>query len=524
MSIHYNYTGRIVLQMGIILFLSVFSLTGCSQVNNSNVEVYHEAETTIEDELKQQEIVSNMPLTEVYPDGTVSVEMRYQKQYTAWIRQLENYTDCIELHLDMQGTDVTVYLDEILAYGNFKYLTIENGGTISIKDSSAMDISTLEKIVFDQVFAIDERSIACMPKQVVMRIQINDQYKGIAPAAELLLETDCQNAALQWQRGKALDRLSSILMEEQRILGGLWKLNSGDFSYTEYEFYDLDTGEILEAFICIKDQESNGEKYIDIVNIPVESLQQLSFVERERMRLEDVNSDGYLDIVVVGAYTERLGELNYETFLWNDSKKEYELVTEGRRSNSQISVRRIADGYEVKLYDQVYNEVFSMIYPREPWIAEVTENVLEVGVSTGSPARNVFYFDKDSGRTSIGYMNSRLIDENYVAYMDNGELIFTDLFSEEIYLEIKRDFAPAVDPVISIEMPDSETILLRYYKGEEFLEVQEAIRIRKELNVPAIKMTFPQRGKSISGGADPFHSLQQDKEVSNEDRGVIYAC
>lgn len=470
MSVHYNHMRRIILQMGIILFLNVVSLTGCSQVNNGNMEAHHEAEATIEDDLKQQEIVSNMPSVETYPDGTVSVEIRHQKQYMAWISQLENYTDCIELHLDMQGTDVAVYLDEILTYGNFQYVTIENGGTISVKNSNVINIGAIEKIVFDQVRAIDKRLVSHIPEQVVMRIQINDQYKGIDPVADMLLDTNCQDIAVQWCEAEG---------ERQRIQKGFWKLTSKNCSYTEYESYDLNTGEISEAFICIKNQERNGENYFDIVNIPKESLQQLSCIERERIRLEDVNFDGYQDIVVVGAYSERLGEFNYEAFLWNDPEKKYELVTEGRKSNSQVSVRRIADGYEVKLYDRAYNEVFSMDYPKEPWIAEVTENVLEIGFSTGSPASNVFYFEKDSGRTSMGYMNSRLIDENYVAYMDNGELIFTDLFHEEIYLEIKRDFAPAVDPVISIEMQDSETILLRYYKGEEFLEVQETINIRK---------------------------------------------
>ena len=75
-------------------------------------------------------------------------------------------------------------------------------------------------------------------------------------------------------------------------------------------------------------------------------------------------------------------------------------------------------------------------------------------------------------------MNSRLIDGKYVAYMENEELIFTDIFNEEIYRTIQRDFAPAIDPVISIEMPDRDTILLHYYKGKDFLEVQEEIDIR----------------------------------------------
>lgn len=38
---------------------------------------------------------------------------------------MENYTGCIGLHIDLLESDVTVYLDEILAYDNFNYATIE---------------------------------------------------------------------------------------------------------------------------------------------------------------------------------------------------------------------------------------------------------------------------------------------------------------------------------------------------------------------------------------------------------------
>lgn len=182
---------------------------------------------------------------------------------------------------------------------------------------------------------------------------------------------------------------------------------------------------------------------------------------------------------------------------------ESELAAEGKKSNSQVAVKRIAEEYEVKLYDKAHNEVFSMTYPKEPWIVEVTENVLEIGCSTGSPARNVFYFDKDSGRVSAGYMNSRLIREKYVAYMENGELVFTDLFNDEIYQKIKRDFSPAVDPVISIEMLDRQTILLNYYKGNDFLEVQEEIDIGvAEPEIPAEKSVWEHCDLSMGNGPD----------------------
>ena len=478
---------RRILWIGIIMLWNAFFLTGCSQGNSSDQEELCENKTIAESGGEQQGANLDMPAIESYPDGNVSVEMDSQAQYTEWLSQMENYTDCIGLRLNLLESDVTVYLDEILAYDNFKHVTIENGGAISVRDSGAINAHMLEKITLDQIYSIDERLTDCVPDQIIVRIRISDLGKGSISAEKLLTDTDCQNLAVQWCAGEQEvfydhlaegDRLRTAMMEEQQVLGGFWKLVSGGYSYTEYEFNNLDTGKVSEAFICIKDQESNGDNYFDIVTIPAESIQELSYVERERMRLGDINSDGYQDIIIVGAYSARLGEYQHEAFLWNDSEKKYELVTEGRKSDSQVAVKKIAEEYEVKLYDKAYHEVFSMTYPKEPWIVEVTENILELGYSTGSPASTVIYFDKDSGKISAGYMNSRLIDGKYVAYMENEELIFTDIFNEEIYRTIQRDFAPAIDPVISIEMPDRDTILLHYYKGKDFLEVQEEIDIR----------------------------------------------
>ncbi len=150
-------------------------------------------------------------------------------------------------------------------------------------------------------------------------------------------------------------------------------------------------------------------------------------------------------------------------------------------TEQQFSLKEISDEYELKLYNQLGNEVYSMMYPysNKPYIEKVTESILEIGVYTGSPALNVFYFDKVSGETSIGYMNPIYVDGKYIAYMEQDKLIFAEIFNEEIYLEIIKEFSPAITPVTSIKMLDGETILVQYYTGENFIEVQEEISIKE---------------------------------------------
>ena len=74
--------------------------------------------------------------------------------------------------------------------------------------------------------------------------------------------------------------------------------------------------------------------------------------------------------------------------------------------------------------------------------------------------------------------------------MEQDKLIFAEIFNEEIYLEIIKEFSPAITPVTNIKMLDSETILVQYYTGENFIEVQEEISI-KELTTNKTIINYP---------------------------------
>ena len=138
------------------------------------------------------------------------------------------------------------------------------------------------------------------------------------------------------------------------------------------------------------------------------------------------------------------------------------------------------EGYEVVLYGKRNEEFFSIVYPKEPEIISIADDILEISVSTGSPSRYTFYFDSKSVKISETFFNPMLIDNKYVAYMENDRLILVDIFREGIlYKDIVRDFskmADSISAVISIEPLENGDFFLQYYKGDEMQIITEKIK------------------------------------------------
>jgi len=149
--------------------------------------------------------------------------------------------------------------------------------------------------------------------------------------------------------------------------------------------------------------------------------------------------------------------------------------------NSHFSIKRTTDGYEITLYDETGKKVLSEIYPKEPWVKEVINDVLEIGISTGSPSSYVYFFNNTTAEVSNTYFNPILFGDEYIAYMEDGILILTDIFNRGLlYKEIGGDFSETANPIsaiISIEMLDNNTIQLKYYSGLNFDEKLEIIKI-----------------------------------------------
>lgn len=157
----------------------------------------------------------------------------------------------------------------------------------------------------------------------------------------------------------------------------------------------------------------------------------------------------------------------------------------------KISCNKIIDGYEIVIYDKWDKIIKTDWSPVEPGIGETGGNIIEVVTSTGNPARYVYYFDKKSLKISKTFFNPVLItdadptsgkafdDNKYIAYMEDGKLIITDLFDEGLYYkEIIRDFSKTGNPgsaVIQIGLTGDGSFVIEYLKGEDYKEVRETI-------------------------------------------------
>lgn len=156
--------------------------------------------------------------------------------------------------------------------------------------------------------------------------------------------------------------------------------------------------------------------------------------------------------------------------------------------NEQFSMQKTLDGYEITLYDKKGERVYSEVFPKKPWVEEVSEGILEIGVSVGSPARYTFYFRKEDGAISDTYFNAKLFGEQYIAhrplrnYLSGAPLILTDIFEEGIlYQEIYRDFSETADlmsAIWNVELEDETHVRLEYCEGETYTGVDEVVEIQ----------------------------------------------
>lgn len=172
---------KMTLYAGISIILSAFVLTGCSHESSTIIGLLREPETVLADlsEWPQQEIIPNMPEIIQYCDGGIGVDICSPEEYTALISQLEKYQGGSYLDIRINEKDVTIYLDELLAYNNFQSLRISNGGTISAKDIDAVNMDMLERIELVQIVSIDKGLISHVPDQTELRIDMGEKYRPL---------------------------------------------------------------------------------------------------------------------------------------------------------------------------------------------------------------------------------------------------------------------------------------------------------------------------------------------------------
>lgn len=141
-------------------------------------------------------IKQNMPEIEVSQDSIVEVKIHNAEEYRAFVCCLEKYRNYGVLWLNLTETDTVVYLDEILAYHNFEILTIQYGGTISVRNMENLNANPLRNIEMYHPCAIEENLLSQMSNLQDVVICFDSRYTGVLPAKELLQNTDCRKIVM----------------------------------------------------------------------------------------------------------------------------------------------------------------------------------------------------------------------------------------------------------------------------------------------------------------------------------------
>ena len=460
---------RMTLYAGISIILSAFVLTGCSRGSSTVIGLHREPETVVTDlsEWPQQKIIPNMPEIIQYDNGDLSVEIQTQEEYAALISQLEKYQSSSYLDIQINEKDVTIYLDEILAYGNFQILRISDGGMISAKNIDAVNMDMLERIELVQIVSIDEGLISHIPDQTELRIDMGEKYSGISPELELLLDTGCQNIMVQWwdkgaettaligeqerlrEKLKEWDMLRAVLTEEQGILCEYCRQVIDGYIYTEYEFRGPDTESITKAFICIKDEGSNGGQYFDIIAVPEERLQEVSHVYYwDRIALTDMNFDGYKDIIFAGE-SYLFDTLHCVYYLWNVSEKKYELDTTlpTRKLVYIDETRKRLTYYETDGAGINSEETYFIYeYTGERFREKKLRMVCDYSLEEQRGSMTWYYYEDGELMGKLEWFHGENEDISYVFYEENGERVDEVQINEKVYYyEIGLMYFPEFD-------------------------------------------------------------------------------
>lgn len=198
-------------------------------------------------------------------------------------------------------------------------------------------------------------------------------------------------------------------------------------------------------------------------------------------------------ILVIGAIFLSIISLNHKIIYEKGKQSQYngianedtEVKFESNRNN-QYLCKKVEEGYEITIYNSSNAIILSEVYPEEPGISWVTENIIEIAISVGSPARYVYYVDLEEAKVSDIFFNSIFVGDEYVAYMEDGKLILCNMFYTDqrdetwLYMEIVRDYTQTANPmsaIIQIEMYDDESIILTYLLGDKYEEVSEIIKL-----------------------------------------------
>ncbi|MDE7207804.1 MAG: hypothetical protein K2N90_11735, partial [Lachnospiraceae bacterium] len=384
----------------------------------------------------------NMPETEISQDMTVKTKIHSDEEYAAFLEQLENAGGAYRsLYLDLCKTDTTVYLDDFLPYG-IKSLDIINGGIICARDAASLNMDSLWRIRLSYIFSLQENLLDPFSGWELC-IRLDSRYEGTLPTIELLENTDCETIILLWDSGSAPaaggQNFYSILPEENWTLKGCCRVNQGRYSYTSFEFCAEDFDEVCAAFVCIRDHKNSDKTAVDILELPKSALPNISIYERRRIHFEDVNFDGYEDLIYVGDHSINQFYHQCTGFLWDNGKKRYQLCETLPSNFDRVDSKRKRLTYSASL--GVYEDTYYYIYKYDK--NRFVEERLELPKASGSVIWK--YFRENELQKVLEVSDDA--DTYYIFYSENGTVREETLARAEYanVWEIGKQYFPEFD-------------------------------------------------------------------------------
>lgn len=393
------------------------------------------------------------------PVEYMSVSIHNEEEYRAFVRQLEECSGCQRLYLDLDGSETAVYLDDLMACPGLTWLVIERGGRIMARDIESFDTGFLDVLVLRRISAVEEEVLRHVPVLDTMHIELDYRYEGTVPTEELLDNTVCQNIILVWDsqespglltEGERCDSISrewediSVMLKKGK-LRGIRRLNDGEYSYTSFDFYRPDSvWDLCGALISVKDRESGGDKYFDLLEIPEDRLSDADMrCERRIYRQEDLNFDGFKDIVFTGSGDVRERYGNCTVFLWDEQEQKYVFCESAPRDFlwPQQERKRIISAAILESGEEEYH-----IYEYDG--TAFTDRKLVVSFAREEDIEHVSwrYFEEGELRGTLEMIFDESNGSGHISYQGNGITKEEELNQEKVYYrEIGQKYFPEFD-------------------------------------------------------------------------------
>jgi len=129
------------------------------------------------------------------------------------------------------------------------------------------------------------------------------------------------------------------------------------------------------------------------------------------------------------------------------------------------------------------DKLFVAAYPKEPSCRSVSQNLLEILVSCGSPCSYSSFVDLASGKKSMPFFMVLAVDtlRGYLAFCDTSNIKIAAIFdTTKALIAINRDYSHSATMSTVIDTAifrNSGIFVFHYYSGKDFVGIWDSLEI-----------------------------------------------